>query len=88
METECKDLEESDKNAGMKAILMHKHKTEALIVKKSEWKVSRSAIFVRFWSHCRAKMKTKLSDVEDWTKLVAEQDRMKLIKLIDQLIRS
>ena len=32
-------------------------------------------------------MKTNLSDAEEWTELEAGQDRIKLIKLINQLIQ-
>ena len=87
VEPKFKDLEKLGKNAGMKATIIYKYKTEALVTKRSEWKVARRAIFDKFWSHCGAKMKTKLSDAEGWTELEAGRDGIKLIKLIDQLIR-
>ena len=63
VEPKFKDLEKLGKNAGMKATAIHKYKTEALVTKRSEWKVARRAIFDKFCSHCGAKMKTKLDPV-------------------------
>ncbi len=67
MEPKFKDLEKSGKNADMKAMIMHKYKTGALVTKRSGRKVARRAIFDKLWSHCGAKMKTKLLDAGGWT---------------------
>ncbi len=65
MDPKFEDLEKPGKNAGTKAMIMHKYKAETLVAKRSKWKVSRQAIFDKFWLHYGPNMKTKLSDAGD-----------------------